>query len=136
VIWLTIKTLLALADKLFTKVGTFKEGQVVSIEKTNDESGVVHLASGESVPYDILVLSPGSIWEGPLNLPTTKPEIDAHLAEWRARFKDAKGIVIAGGGAVGVGMCCSRASPRRHYAYAGHSQNWLVKSRMSTPRSP
>ncbi|KAJ6480571.1 FAD/NAD(P)-binding domain-containing protein [Mycena vitilis] len=58
----------------------------------NARGGVVVLEDGTQMPYDVLVLAPGSIWEGPLNLPWTH---DA-LTEF------AQKIVLAGGGAVGI----------------------------------
>jgi hypothetical protein len=84
-------------------VGSLKVGTVVGIEAGSGEGGVVRLASGEAVPYTVLVLASGSIWEGPLDLPNTKKEIDSHLQEWRQSFSQARHIVLAGGGAVGVG---------------------------------
>jgi apoptosis-inducing factor 2 len=92
------------SDRLWTNGnGSLKVGTVTGIEAATGSGGVVHLASGEAVSYDVLVLAPGSIWEGPLDLPPTKAEVDAHLGEWRRRFKNAERVVIAGGGAVGIG---------------------------------
>jgi hypothetical protein len=93
------------ADKLFTNgLGSVRVGTVSSIEANADaEGGVVHLEGGEAVPYAVLILALGSLWEGPLNIPVAKSDIDAHLATWRGRIKDAKHVVLAGAGAVGLG---------------------------------
>jgi NADH dehydrogenase FAD-containing subunit len=90
-------------DKLFTNPnGTFVEGIVESIQ-AEKKGGSVVLQDGQKLPYDVLVLAPGSIWEGPLNIPTDSKEVAAFIAEDRANFKKAQKIVLVGGGAVGVG---------------------------------
>jgi apoptosis-inducing factor 2 len=76
----------------------------VRVEGANDgRGGAVHLAGGQKISYNVLVLAPGSLWEGPLNLPPTKAEIDSHLKTWRRKFQDAKSVMLAGGGPVGIG---------------------------------
>jgi hypothetical protein len=55
------------------------------------------------VPVPVLILAPGCVWEGPLDLPLTKDGIDAHLTAWRERFQNAMSVVLAGGGPVGSG---------------------------------
>ncbi|KAJ7040419.1 FAD/NAD(P)-binding domain-containing protein [Mycena alexandri] len=88
-------------DKLFTKPnGTFVEGVVESIQ-ANKEGGSVVLADGQQFPYDVLVLAPGSHWEGPVEFPIDSTAVPAFLAEQRAQFKKAQKIVLVGGGAVG-----------------------------------
>lgn len=78
---------------------------MVSIEPSEKaEGGHVRLHNGELVPYDVLVLAQGSVWEGPLNLPRHKKEINEHLSSWRSDIQNSKHIVLAGGGAVGVGQ--------------------------------
>lgn len=81
--------------------GTIKIDRVVKIEDHKDAGNLV-LASGESLQYDVLILAPGSHWEGPLALPDGKDEILEHIKQWRNKFESAKGVVLVGGGAVGI----------------------------------
>lgn len=93
-------------DKTFVNGnGSLKVGTVTGIKPNGagKEGGEVVLQNGESVAYSILVLAPGSTWEGPLALPNTKPETVEWVKEWRATFDEANNIVLAGGGAVGIG---------------------------------
>jgi NADPH-dependent 2,4-dienoyl-CoA reductase/sulfur reductase-like enzyme len=91
-------------DKLFVNGnGTIKIGRVTSIEKGDESSGSVLLSTGERVQYDILVLAPGSEWQGPLALPDDRDAVLEHIKSWRRKFENANGIIIAGGGAVGCG---------------------------------
>ena len=60
-------------------------------------------ANGETLPYDILVLAPGNAWAGPINFPDSQEETLAHIESWRKKFQDAKSVVMAGGGPVGIG---------------------------------
>ncbi|KAJ7225274.1 hypothetical protein GGX14DRAFT_638002 [Mycena pura] len=88
-------------DKLFTTPNaSFVEGVVESIQA--DKSGHVLLKDGKQLPYDVLVLAPGSIWEGPLNIPDDSAAVKPFIAESRAKFAGAQSIVLVGGGAVGV----------------------------------
>lgn len=92
-------------EKLFTKDtpnATFVEGVVVAI-RPDERGGTVVLADGTRMPYDALVLAPGSVWEGPLNFPWKSEAVTAFVNENRANFTKAQRIVLAGGGAVGVG---------------------------------
>jgi NADH dehydrogenase FAD-containing subunit len=90
--------------------GTLKVGTVVGIERANDgKGGEVILQSGERVRYAVLALAPGSTWPGPLALPNSKTEMAAWLEKWRSTFEKANDIVLAGGGAVGIGMTFSVA---------------------------
>ncbi|KAF7311070.1 FAD/NAD(P)-binding domain-containing protein [Mycena chlorophos] len=85
-------------DKLFKgSNGKFVQGVVASIREADK---VVVLADGQEVKYDYLVLAPGSIWEGPLEIPFdgAKEFIEAQ----RATFAKAQKIVLVGGGAVGI----------------------------------
>ncbi|KAF9567230.1 FAD/NAD(P)-binding domain-containing protein [Agrocybe pediades] len=83
--------------------GQFIIGKVASITtEEGDKEGYVTLESGETVPYSVLILTPGSVWEGPLNIPDTKKDTMDHLREWRQKFKDANDIVLVGGGAVAL----------------------------------
>ncbi|KAJ7022050.1 hypothetical protein C8F04DRAFT_1139253 [Mycena alexandri] len=90
-------------DRLFAagSKGAFVKGVVESIH-SNREGGSVVLADGQEFPYDVLVLAPGSIWEGPIEFPRDEREVKGFLAEQRARFKKAGKIVLVGGGAVGA----------------------------------
>ena len=45
----------------------------------------------------------GSHWPGPLNFPTSRDDLDGFVGEWRAKFKEAKDILLVGAGAVGLG---------------------------------
>lgn len=84
--------------------GQFVIGKVASITtEEGDKTGSVTLESGESIDYSILVLTPGSLWEGPLNIPDTKKETVDHLQTWRKKFEDSDDIVLVGGGAVALG---------------------------------
>lgn len=93
-------------DKLFASGnGNLVQDSVTSIsQNANRMGGVVSTDSGKEYPYDILVLASGSIWEGPLTLPPTKDSAIAEIHAWRDKIKNAKGIAIVGGGAVGSGL--------------------------------
>jgi apoptosis-inducing factor 2 len=85
--------------------GKLLEGTVVSIsEDEGEKGGHVTLANGETVDYSILVLTPGSIWEGPLAMPDGRAELSEWASKWRSKFEKAEDILLVGGGAVGVGM--------------------------------
>ncbi|KAH9048426.1 FAD/NAD-P-binding domain-containing protein [Lactarius hengduanensis] len=81
--------------------GTIKVGRVTSIEQNKENSGSVILSTGERVHYDILVLAPGSEWDGPLAFPDDRAAVLEHIKSWRRKFENASGIILAGGGAVG-----------------------------------
>jgi apoptosis-inducing factor 2 len=92
-------------DKLFiNKNGTVKVARVVSIENHKEDSGgTLILSDGEKLHYDVLIVAPGSLWEGPLNFPDTKAEVLDYIKDWRQSFEKAQSIVLAGGGAVALG---------------------------------
>ncbi|KAJ7751309.1 FAD/NAD(P)-binding domain-containing protein [Mycena maculata] len=97
-----IETALIPFDKLFTSPnGTFVQGVVESI-RADKKGGLVVLTDGQQFAYDVLVLAPGSIWEGPLEFPTDAKAVPAFVDASRAKFKKAQKIVLVGGGAVGV----------------------------------
>ncbi|KAJ7167341.1 FAD/NAD(P)-binding domain-containing protein [Mycena crocata] len=98
-----VDTALIPYDKLFGKStnGTFVQGTVVTIQP-NEAGGVVVLADGKQLPYDVLVLAPGSHWGGFLNIPDDPKAVTAFIAASRDSFKNAHKIVLVGGGAVGV----------------------------------
>jgi len=75
---------------------------VVAIEESKNGEGSVVLSSGERVDYSILVLTPGSTWEGTLAFPETKDDVSKWVDEWRKKFTAAEDIVLVGGGAVGI----------------------------------
>jgi NADH dehydrogenase FAD-containing subunit len=83
-------------------------GKVVSItqheegEEGKGKGGFVTLENGDKVEWSVLVLTPGSIWEGPLDFPEKKPALLKWLADWRKKFEEAKEILLVGGGAVGI----------------------------------
>lgn len=83
--------------------GEVKVGKVVSFTETK-EGGEVVLRDGERLPYAALVLAPGTLWEGPLNLPDDPDVIEEHLHFWRAKIETANSYVLAGGGAIGLEM--------------------------------
>ncbi|KAF8965465.1 FAD/NAD-P-binding domain-containing protein [Flammula alnicola] len=83
--------------------GQFIIGKVASITtEEGDKEGYLTLENGETVQYSVLVLTPGCIWEGPLNIPDNKKETTEHLLSWREKFKNANDIVLVGGGAVAL----------------------------------
>ncbi|KAJ7161388.1 FAD/NAD(P)-binding domain-containing protein [Mycena crocata] len=98
-----VETALIPYDKLFGKNtnGTFVEGIVETI-KPNKTGGVVLLADGKELPYDVLILAPGAHWEGFLNLPDDHKAVTPFIDASRATFKKAQKIVFIGGGAVAV----------------------------------
>lgn len=88
-------------DKVFHNGnGTFVQGKVASIEK---ETKNVLLEDGERIPFEVLVLAPGSIWTGPIAFPDDEGEVEKFIKNSRTAFEKAESIVIAGGGAVGIG---------------------------------
>jgi apoptosis-inducing factor 2 len=89
--------------------GTIKIGRVTSIDqgKEADSGGTVVLSTRERIQYDILVLAPGSEWEGPLSFPDDRAAVLEHIKSWRRKFEDASGVILVGGGSVGCGTVCS-----------------------------
>lgn len=84
--------------------GSLVVGTVMDIEEERrDGGGVVILDTGQRVQYDVLVMAPGSVWEGPLAMPNTFPELMDWLDGWRARIKKSDEIVLIGGGPVAIG---------------------------------
>ena len=74
-------------------------------KRTDDQnhSGHVLLEDGEKVFYDALILATGSKYSGPVDFPEDPVECQAHLEYWRAAFKEAKDVMLVGGGGVAIG---------------------------------
>ncbi|KAG5635713.1 hypothetical protein H0H81_010338 [Sphagnurus paluster] len=90
-------------DKLFVNGnGKIIIGKVTGISENSKNGGYVKLANGMEVPYSILVLAPGSYWQGPLSVPNTKQEHDQWFRQWQSKFENAQDILLIGGGAVGI----------------------------------
>lgn len=84
--------------------GDLKIATVTSIEPLRGtRGGNVILNNGEQLRYDAIVLATGSIWEGLLAFPKTEDRYLEHVKTWRKRFREARDIVVVGGGAVGIG---------------------------------
>ncbi len=91
-------------DKLFYNgKGTFVQAVVTAVEKSGDKGGLVILHSGEKIPFAVLVLATGAKWPGPLAFPDDEEAVKEWLTARRKEFSSAKSVVVAGGGAVGLG---------------------------------
>jgi len=91
-------------DKLFSNGhGSLKVGKVTAIDASQgSKGGVLTLQDGQKLPYEILVLTPGSAWSGAVAFPEDKDEVTEWLKQWRSKYAKANHIVFAGGGAVGI----------------------------------
>ncbi|OJA19575.1 NADH dehydrogenase FAD-containing subunit [Rhizopogon vesiculosus] len=91
-------------DRLYSNGnGQTTVGVVTSIEaKPGVPGGAVVLASGERIPYAVLVLATGSKWTGPCAIPENEADVLPFVNAWRHKFSEAKHVVIVGGGAVGI----------------------------------
>jgi len=91
-------------DKVFiNQNGSLIVGRVTAIDKNGGEKGgIITLKSGETIPYDVLVLAPGSAWSSALAFPDGGDEVVNFIRQWRSKYEKAKHIVLAGGGAVGI----------------------------------
>ena len=84
--------------------GHFVIGRVISITaEEGDKDGYLTLDNGETVDYTVLVLTPGSVWDGPLDIPDEKDSTAEHLHHWRQTFEESNDILLVGGGAVALG---------------------------------
>ena len=91
-------------DKVFhNDNGTFVLGKVASIEKNTEKGGSVVLENGERIPFEVLVLATGSSLTGPFAFPDDTVKVSEFIKNGRDAFEKAQKIVIAGGGAVGLG---------------------------------
>jgi NADH dehydrogenase FAD-containing subunit len=127
-------------DKIFANNnGTLKIGRVAAIEAKEGKGGVVVLESGERVAYDVLVLAPGSQWSGPLNVPDDRQAALVHVKEWRRKFETASSIVLAGGGAVGLGatsyILYSAFEAYTSLEYAGEIKDFFPNTKVTIVHS-
>ncbi|KAG8709681.1 hypothetical protein FRC09_000520 [Ceratobasidium sp. 395] len=76
------------------------------------DSNVVITESGQSIPYEHLVLATGSSWNGSLNLPDSRADAIKHFRSFRKQLATADNVLIIGGGAVGI----EYAGELRHFA--------------------
>jgi NADPH-dependent 2,4-dienoyl-CoA reductase/sulfur reductase-like enzyme len=106
------KVFVPLKDIFINNNGTFHQGKVVSIVNEVDNREVV-LENGERLPYDTLVLSPGSLWYGSFAGGSDPSQVRAGWAADRESVKAAQSVVLVGAGAVGLGM--SRFSPSDYF---------------------
>ncbi|KIL66928.1 hypothetical protein M378DRAFT_185911 [Amanita muscaria Koide BX008] len=78
-------------------------GKVASIVDEGAHGGHITLEDGTELTWSVLVLAPGSTWEGPFALPEgPKEDCIDHIRKWRNKFKRARNIVIGGAGAIGI----------------------------------
>ncbi|KAF5340263.1 hypothetical protein D9611_007913 [Ephemerocybe angulata] len=77
-------------------------GQGVGSANVSVAGGDVILDTGERVPYDVIILATGSIWEGIVAFPNKPGEYVEHVESWRRKIRAAQKIVIVGGGPVGI----------------------------------
>ena len=95
--------------------GQFVQGRATGVEtEKGGRSGHVILEGGKHIAFDILVLAPGSKWMGAMQLPDDPTEATRIIKESRESFKlkNAKNVVIAGAGGVGLGALTSEE--RKH----------------------
>lgn len=82
---------------------TWKQGKVVRINEAGDQrGGELEFEGGGTLSYEVLAVCVGSHWPGPLNFPSSRDDLDGFVGEWRAKFKEAKEILLVGAGAVGL----------------------------------
>ncbi|KAH0581030.1 hypothetical protein H2248_012173 [Termitomyces sp. 'cryptogamus'] len=89
-------------DALLTnRKGSIIIGEVKEIEEYGSRGGgIVTLTNGEVIHWDVLVLAPGSRWEGPIAVPATHKEAKMWFARWQMKFRRARDVLLVGGGAV------------------------------------
>jgi NADH dehydrogenase FAD-containing subunit len=77
---------------------------VAKAEKLDPETKTVHISTGRSINYDVLVIATGSSFKGgmPFKHLSTTEETRNTLHEWSKKIGNAESIVVAGGGATGV----------------------------------
>ncbi|KAG8766947.1 hypothetical protein FRC12_006557 [Ceratobasidium sp. 428] len=114
----------ALIRAAVTDEGAIDEGALVPNDRAFDSSvrivrsGAKEInklevitESGESIPYEHLVLATGTIWTGALDLPDSRKEAVEHLRSFKQELKAAQNVLIVGGGSVGL----EYAGELRHY---------------------
>lgn len=82
-----------------------KTGKLVtaSVEKIDSEKQQVLVDNGPAIPYDYLVIASGATNRCPVEPPVgSKTSLEEHYTSFAAKVKEAKKIVIVGGGPVGV----------------------------------
>ncbi|KAF8510928.1 hypothetical protein BU17DRAFT_55017 [Hysterangium stoloniferum] len=90
-------------DKLFhNDNGSFIRAEVTSIVPSKNGGGHVTTDIHGNIPFDVLVLASGSIWEGGIDLPSHKDQALKFINTWQQKIKAAKNIALIGGGAVGI----------------------------------
>lgn len=81
----------------------FIYSKVTSIVDSESEGKYVTLDNGEKINFSVLILATGGRWSGPIAFGNKKEDVLEFVHSWRDRFRDAKDIVLIGGGAVGLG---------------------------------
>ncbi|KAF9454135.1 FAD/NAD(P)-binding domain-containing protein [Macrolepiota fuliginosa MF-IS2] len=81
--------------------GRFIQGKVVKVEPGKEGGGLVAISNGETIPYHVLILSPGVSWENPFGFPEGSDDLDGYLNPNRQAIEKASSIVLVGAGAVG-----------------------------------
>ncbi|EKM50736.1 uncharacterized protein PHACADRAFT_178488 [Phanerochaete carnosa HHB-10118-sp] len=81
----------------------FVQGRLVEIAETAPgKGGVLVLADGDRLEYAALVLATGSTWPSLIDFGDADEEVREKIGVWRRTFAQAKNVVIAGGGSVGI----------------------------------
>ena len=101
----------------------------------DDHNGYVVLEDGEKVLYDTLILATGSKYSGPVDFPDDPAQCLAHIERWRTAFRDAKDIMLVGGGGVAIGPCFmpSEKSGERERARAKTDERERIRSNVDEP---
>ncbi|KAL0581582.1 hypothetical protein V5O48_000512 [Marasmius crinis-equi] len=88
-------------DKLFLEGNRkFVQGEAALIDEQARE---VELMTGRKVSFDFLVLATGTRWGGPIAFPHDPSKVRrGFIEEKRREFREAKNILLVGGGSVGI----------------------------------
>ncbi|KAJ7048527.1 hypothetical protein C8F01DRAFT_1223079 [Mycena amicta] len=82
--------------------GVFIQDSVQAIsQKAGENTGVLTLGSGETVPYDVLILATGLAWAHPIAFPDSEADIQEYVKNRREEFAGVDSYVLVGGGAIG-----------------------------------
>ncbi|KAK7203341.1 hypothetical protein BZA70DRAFT_291372 [Myxozyma melibiosi] len=117
-------------DGLFNpnpSLGEVKKGLVIGLDR---QKKLVKLESGESVRYDVLILTPGCAWNDPNSAPSTHEETLAYYQALRERVQNSKNIVVIGAGSVG---CEVSGEIKSRY---GRSKNVILIHARELPLTP